>query len=159
MNMRLSLVLPRETLKNKLRVETKEGRKSNSSHTQRNSSASHRSSCVLEFVSLISSPLTSASEHLSCYIYTSKHSHQRQISTIKYKDSYRNPFNGTAPQKIIRIRRERRRIEFYKIQNALRIMQLRGRITDKNILQYILKKLLFTFWLLYNVYSFGKSAF
>lgn len=69
MNLRLSLVLPRENLKYELK--TKEGRKANPSHTQRNSSASHCSSCVLEFASLISSPLTSESEHLSCYIYTS----------------------------------------------------------------------------------------
>lgn len=102
-----------KTLKNELK--TKEGRKANPSHTKRNSSASHRSSCVLEFASLINCPSTSASEHLSCYIYTSKHSHEQQISTIKYKESCRNPYNGTSPWKIIRVRRERRRMEFYKI--------------------------------------------
>jgi len=26
-----------------------------------------------------------------------QHSHEQQISTIEYKDSYRNPYNGTAP--------------------------------------------------------------
>jgi hypothetical protein len=72
MNLLFSLVLPRETLKKDLK--TKHGRKANPSHTQRNFSASHRISCVLEFASLIRSPLTCASEHLSCYIYTSKQS-------------------------------------------------------------------------------------